>query len=59
MLSRKLNMDDIDLSLFEDPDLSYQNIPFLEPPVIVPSMNDFNILNSHLDQLSVDINTQN
>ena len=50
-------MDDIELSLFEEPDLSCPNMPFLEPPVIVPSMNDFNTLNSQLDQLSVDINT--
>ena len=52
-------MDDIELLLFEDPDLSYPNIPFLEPQVIVRSMIDFNTLSSQLDQLSVDINTQN
>ena len=52
-------MDDIDLTLFEDPDMSYQNIPFLESQIIVPSMHDVNVINSKLDQLSVDINTQN
>ena len=39
--------------------MSYPNITFLEPPIIVPSMYDVNTINSHLDQLSVDINTQN
>ena len=51
-------MDEIDLSLFKDPELSCPNIPFLEPPLIVPSMNDFNALSSQLDELIVDINTQ-
>ena len=49
----------MELSLFEDPDLSCPDIPFLEPPVILPSMNDFNTLSSQQDQLGVDINTQN
>ena len=48
-----------DIDFIEDPDMSYPNIPFLEPPIIVPSMHDVNIINSQLDQLSVDVNAQN
>ena len=51
-------MNDIDLSLFEDPELVYPNAPFLEPPVIAPSAIDFHELSSKMDQISVDVNTQ-
>jgi len=51
-------MNDNDLLLFEDYELLYPNISFLEPPVIVPTMNDFNMLTSRMDQLDVDLNTQ-
>ena len=47
-------MNDVDLSLFEDPELACSNIPFLEPP----SANDFHVLSSEMDQISVDVNTQ-
>ena len=51
-------MNDDDLLLFEDHELRYPNIFFPEPPMIVPAMNDLNILTCRMDQLDVDLNTQ-
>jgi len=54
-----LNMNDDDLLMFDDHELLYPNLSFPEPPVIVPTMNDLNILTCRMDQLDVDLNTQN
>jgi len=51
-------MDDMDLTLFEDPDVICPNATFLEPSVLIPSIHDVNVLNNQLNQLSVDMNTQ-
>ena len=52
-------MNDDDLLMLNDHELLYLNPFFPEPPVIVPTMNDINILTCRMDQLDVDLNTQN
>ena len=51
-------MNDIDLSLFDDPELMCPNITYLEPPMIAPTANDYHLLSSQMDQISIDLNTQ-
>ena len=53
-----LDMNNDDLLIFDDQELMYLNPSFLEPPVIVPTMNDINILTGRMDQLDIDLNTQ-
>jgi len=51
-------MNDIDLFLFDDPELVCPNITYLEPPMIAPTANDYHLLSSQMDQISIDLNTQ-
>jgi len=50
-------MNDIDLSLFDDSELMCPNIDYLEPPMIAPTANDYHLLSSQMDQISIDLNT--
>ena len=34
------------------------NIAYLEPPMIAPTANDYHLLRSQMDQISIDLNTQ-
>jgi len=51
-------IDNIDLSLFDDPDMTCPDVPFLDPSILIPSFTDVNTISNQLNQLNVDLNTQ-
>jgi len=51
-------MNDIDLFLLDDTELMCPNVTYLEPPMIAPTANDYYLLISQMDQISIDLNTQ-
>ena len=51
-------MEDIDLTLFDDPVMTCPDAPFLEPSVLIPPFHDVNLINNQINQLSIDVNTQ-
>ena len=51
-------MNNIDLSLFDDSELMCPDIDYLEPPMIAPKANDYYLLSSQMDQISINLNTQ-